>query len=494
MKKYILLIIAITVISVVQAQTLTVSAPSNVDVGEQFRLTYTVNTQDVKDFRAGKMPDAFEVLIGPNRSTQSSFQIINGHTSSTSSVTYTYILKANRSGLFSIPSAQVTTNDTTIISNGVTIKVQGKAEDERESQQGNLQTSNEEIRDAGSQISDSDVFFKVSASKTHVLEQQAILLTYKVYTIVSLTNLKGKSPDIKNCIIHELPQPEQKSFVVEQYDGKPYKTVVWSQYVLFPQVSGLIQIPSITFEGTIVKKNRNIDPFEAFFNGGNVYVEEKRQIIAPSIDLVVDPLPQRPANFSGGVGKFSITSEVNKKDANFEVGDTVIIRCIVSGIGNLSIVDMPIVNLPKEFKKVDVDATEQIGAPSEKGEEGKVCYDIKIVPLYGGKYEIPAPEFTYFDIQSKSYKTVKGKPMTVHVVGEPVNPSSLHESEESERNLSISSILQNHWKLILCAAIFALVYLIYSQWSTRRKDKETKKSEELLNTSKHDNKMPTLRK
>ena len=55
------------------SQTLTGSAPSHVSVGEQFRLTYTINTQNVSDFRAGDIPDELEVLIGPNRSMQSSY-------------------------------------------------------------------------------------------------------------------------------------------------------------------------------------------------------------------------------------------------------------------------------------------------------------------------------------------------------------------------------------------------------------------------------------
>ena len=89
------------------AQTLTGSAPSHVSVGEQFRLTYTVNTQNVSDFRAGNIPDEFEVLIGPNRSMQSSYQMINGHTSSSSSITYTYIVVATKNGSFTIPAAHV---------------------------------------------------------------------------------------------------------------------------------------------------------------------------------------------------------------------------------------------------------------------------------------------------------------------------------------------------------------------------------------------------
>ena len=90
------------------AQTLTGRAPSQVAVGEQFRLSYTINTQDVRGFRAGRIPDGFEVLMGPSTSTQSSFQMVNGHTSSTSSVTYTYILVANKNGTFTIGKASRT--------------------------------------------------------------------------------------------------------------------------------------------------------------------------------------------------------------------------------------------------------------------------------------------------------------------------------------------------------------------------------------------------
>ena len=107
------------------AQTLTGSAPSHVSVGEQFRLTYTVNTQNVSDFRAGNIPDEFEVLIGPNRSMQSSYQMINGHTSSSSSITYTYIVVATKNGSFTIPAAHVVVGGKSIASNTLKITVSG---------------------------------------------------------------------------------------------------------------------------------------------------------------------------------------------------------------------------------------------------------------------------------------------------------------------------------------------------------------------------------
>ena len=172
----------------VMAQTLTASAPSHVAVGEQFRLSYTVNTQNVSDFRVGDIPDAFEVLMGPSRSSQSSYQIINGHTSQSSSITFTYIVAAVKNGSFTIPAAHVTVEGKTISSNPLKITVSGQAQSGGQSSGSRRQQQMQpQPRAAGSPISGSDLFIKVSANKKRVYEQEPILLTYKVYTLVDLT-------------------------------------------------------------------------------------------------------------------------------------------------------------------------------------------------------------------------------------------------------------------------------------------------------------------
>ena len=186
-------------VSQARAQQLTGRAPSQVAIGEQFRLSDTVNTDDVKGFRAGNIPDAFDVLMGPSTSTQSSYQLVNGHMSSSSSVTYTYILSATKNGSFTIPAAQAQVGSKTIHSNEIHIKVSGQAQSN--GQQGRQQSrAGEEVRPAGSAISGSDLFIKVTASKQRVREQEPILLTYKVYTLVGLTQLNGKMADLKSFI------------------------------------------------------------------------------------------------------------------------------------------------------------------------------------------------------------------------------------------------------------------------------------------------------
>ena len=395
------------------AQTLTGSAPSHVAVGEQFRLTYTVNTQNASDFRAGDIPDELEVLIGPNRSMQSSYQMINGHTSSSSSITYTYIVSATKNGTFTIPAAHVVVGGKTIASNTLTIKVSGTAQSNSGgSSRQHRQEEAEEIRDAGSQISGSDLFIKVSANKKRVYEQEPILLTYKVYTLVGLTSLRGDMPDLKSFYTQEVSLPTQKSFSIETFNGRPYKTTTWSQYVMFPQMTGKLQIPSITFEGIVVQQNRNIDPFEAFFNGGSGYIEVKKKIVAPGIDIQVDPLPERPAGFSGGVGHFSVSASLNKTET--KANDPVTLRITISGVGNLKLVKQPQVELPKDFDKYEPKITDKTKLTSA-GIEGSMIYDILIVPRHQGHYELPPVSLTYFDTTAKAYKTVTSEPLTLDV-------------------------------------------------------------------------------
>ena len=394
----------------VVAQTLTGRAPSQVAVGEQFRLSYTVNTDDVKGFRAGNIPEEFDVLMGPSTSTQSSYQLVNGHMSSSSSVTYTYILMAKKNGSFTIPAAQAQVGGKTIHSSELHIKVSGQAQS---SQGGSRQSSpGEEIRSAGSAISGSDLFIKVSASKQRVREQEPILLTYKVYTLVGLTQLNGKMADLKSFYTREVPLPAEKSFKVENFNGRAYKTVTWQQYVMFPQATGKLEIPSITYEGLVVQRNRNVDPFEAFFNGGSGYIEVKKQITAPGITIQVDPLPQRPANFSGGVGQFNISATLDQPQV--KANNPVKLRVVVSGVGNMKLLKQPVVKFPKDFDSYDAKVTDNTKLTTQ-GLEGSIVYDYLAVPRHQGDFDIPAIEYTYFDTRSGEYKTVQTEAFKLHV-------------------------------------------------------------------------------
>ena len=398
----------------VAAQHISVSAPSHVAAGENFRVAYTINTSDVEEFRMGGVQDGLEVIAGPYTSSQSSYQMINGHTSSSSSVTITYTLYAAKNGSFTIGASHALAGGKRLSSRPVKIQVSGHAQRTNGAPNMHGQNSYDQphMRSAGSAISGSDLFIKVSASKKRVHEQEPILLTYKVYTQVDLTQLEGKMPDLKGFHTQEVPLPQQKTFHTETVNGRPYKCVTWSQYVMYPQMTGRLEIPSITFKGIVVQQNRNVDPMEAFFNGGSGYVEVKKDIKAPGITLQVDPLPQRPANFSGGVGKFNISASLDKKEV--KAGEPITLRVVVGGIGNLKLLKQPVVNFPKDFDKYDAKVTDKTRLTAN-GVEGNMVYDFLAVPRNQGSYTIPSVELTYYDTGKNAYKTIKTQPFKVEV-------------------------------------------------------------------------------
>ena len=398
----------------VDAQHLSVSAPAHVAAGENFRVAYTINTSDVEEFRMGGVQDGLEVIAGPYTSSQSSYQMINGHTSSSSSVTITYTLYAAKNGSFTIGASHAVVGGKRLSSRPVKIQVSGHAQRTNGAPNMHGQDSYDQphMRSAGSAISGSDLFIKVSASKKRVHEQEPILLTYKVYTQVDLTQLEGKMPDLKGFHTQEVPLPQQKTFHTETVNGRPYKCVTWSQYVMYPQMTGRLEIPSITFKGIVVQQNRNVDPMEAFFNGGSGYVEVKKDIKAPGITLQVDPLPQRPANFSGGVGKFNISASLDKKEV--KAGEPITLRVVVGGIGNLKLLKQPVVNFPKDFDKYDAKVTDKTRLTAN-GVEGNMVYDFLAVPRNQGSYTIPSVELTYYDTSKNAYKTIKTQPFKVEV-------------------------------------------------------------------------------
>ena len=415
-----------------------VSVPSHVSAGENFRLSYTINTQDVDDFRAGTIPSGLELIAGPYTSQQSSYQMVNGHTSSSSSITFTYTLYAAKNGTFTIPSAHARVNGHNIYSRAVRVTVSGKARNNGgapKMHQDDDRGQEPAMRAAGSAITSKDLFIKVTANKQRVHEQEPILLTYKVYTLVDLSQLEGKMPDLTGFHSQEIPLPQQKSFHIERVNGRAYRAGTWSQYLMYPQMTGTLKIPSITFKGIVVEENRNVDPFEAFLNGGSGYVEVKRNIVAPGLTVQVDPLPSKPADFSGGVGKFNISAQLSKKEVR--AGDPVTLRVVIGGTGNLKLIKQPVVNFPKDFDKYDPKVTDKTKLTSS-GVGGNMVYDFLIVPRNQGKYTIPSVTFTYYDTDANTYKTLKTTPFTITVA--PGDGKGSTESFDDPKDNDIHNI------------------------------------------------------
>ena len=162
----------------------TASAPDAVAVGDQFRLSYTVTTQKVRAFRAPSIK-GFDVLMGPSRSQQSSVQMINGQTTSTSSITFTYILMATAEGDFTIPGATITADGNQMVSNSVQVRVLPADQSANGASSGNGGKQSGDVASrasSGTSVSNSDLFITATASKMTVYEQVTTTVQITFYT------------------------------------------------------------------------------------------------------------------------------------------------------------------------------------------------------------------------------------------------------------------------------------------------------------------------
>lgn len=395
-----ILLITATATAIADNISFTASAPRSVVVGQQFRLTYQVNSANVSEPNIPNI-DNIRVLAGPYSSTQQSYQNINGKVSSSVQITFTYILVIDKEGEYNIPGSTITVEGNRVTSNSVKINVlPGNGNSARNQQQqyisnhlqgGNQQRANSE-----------DLFVLATLNKTRVYEQEAVLLTYKIYSDVGLRNLDNPMPELNGVIAQEIELPEERQFTTERYRDRNYNTLVWRQFVLFPQNDGTIEIPSLNYEATVAVNNH-----------WHSYMEVKREISSNPLTLQVEKLPEgKPASFSNGVGNFTISSEINKSE--FKTNEEFTLKIKVSGNGNMKLIKDPEIVFPDEFEVFDPVISNNFTLRSN-GYSGEKVYEYVITPRSSGSFTIPAARFTYFNISTGSYTTIESESYSIEV-------------------------------------------------------------------------------
>lgn len=413
-----LFIVAFVSIAVSAQVTVSVQAPRQAFAGRQIQITYVVNTQDIEDFQTGDFT-GFDVLYGPSVMRSSNVQIINGKMSKSVTASITYVIRADKAGTYKLPVGTAKVDGKNYKSNQVSIQVidngsAGSAQGQQGAQQQSpSQPNTVRTQSAGERISSSDLYITATASKHKLYEQESVLLTYKLYSLVSINSVMGEIPELDGFHTQEIPLPQQKTLKYERVNGKTYATVVWRQYVLFPQKTGKLTVPRVEFDCEVVQEDRSMDPFEAFFGGGSNMVRVNKKVAAPAVEFQVDALPSRPANFSGAVGSgFSISGSLTPEQV--DANDAISLRLVVNGTGNMKLIKAPTIQWPKDFESYDpkVNDKTKIGV---SGASGNVVYDYTAVPRHGGRYTIPPVEFCYYDTKSNSYRTLRTDSFSIKV-------------------------------------------------------------------------------
>lgn len=394
------------------------SAPEQVVMGRPFQLSYTVN-QAASNLRAPEFTD-FEHIAGPYSSQSSSTTFVNGKRTSSFTQTYTYTLLPKKEGTFTISPATIKVDGTQYTSNGVRITVLPPDKTDN---------NNSSPTSQNNAITEENIFVRTIVSKTKVHEQEALLLTYKLYfagvNVSQLTN-NTRLPEFKGFLKQELDLGQIQSNI-EHYNGRNYQTAVIYRTILFPQRNGELVIEPAQFEALLQVPNqapvRSI--FDDFFNS---YVNVTKKLQAPKVTIHVDPLPSKPAGFSGGVGeKFKISSKISSTD--IQVNEALTLTIDIQGTGNMKLLKNPDVDWPEGFEVYDP-KVENNFKTTTTGINGSKRIEFLAIPRARGTYNIPPIKFAYYDTQADSYKTLTTPGYTINVTrgSESNNDISTNES------------------------------------------------------------------
>lgn len=388
-------------------------APSQVQVGQQFQVSFSLTNAEGSDFSAPSFAE-FEVWGGPMAGQSYSYRSVNGKTSSVTTYTYDYVLSAKKTGRLRIPSASIKANGRVMRTAPLNISVSQS-----------VPTSSSTVASHSSaptptptsrrKVGEKDLFFSAELSSHQVYEQEPVMLTYKFHALpgVGLVNVAlRQKPDLKGFWTQEIELPRNLAPQVETRAGHQYRVGKNLEFLLFPQQTGKLAIPAINFDCEVMQNQGDFDEIEAFFRGAGSLSTHLRRTTQP-LTLEVLPLPTpRPTNFSGAVGHLTAKGQI--LGATPKTNDIATYRLTLKGTGNLKLIKAPNIKFPKEFDTYSPKLHEDIRT-SHEGLTGEIHFDYNFVPREVGTFTIPSVEFSYFDTQKKAYTTLRTQALTLSI-------------------------------------------------------------------------------
>lgn len=485
--------------SFAQDISFTASSPSVIGVGEQFSIKFTINSNNVSNFVAPTI-SGFNVLGGPSSSSVSSYSSVNGKITNNSSTTFTYVLMANREGSYTIGGAKIDVRGKTYTSNSLTIKVQkNPTQSQRAQRQGAYSPNQTQTQKPVTVLDDKALFIKAYANKSKAFIGEEVIITYKLYTLVNISEYQvNKMPINKGFWIEELDMSHDPTISTETIDGRRYQVATLRRVIAYPQEGGNLTIPPLDIDVVAHIATRNQrrvstgDPFfDSFFNdpffqsiGQAGYERIKKNIRSNKISISVQELPKTSSMFSGGVGKFQISSTANPLKC--KTNEAITLKYTISGSGNLSLIDRIDLKIPSDFDSYDPTINDQINK-THSGISGKRTFEYILIPRTQGEFTIPKVEFTYFDLNAKQYNTISTQEIKLSIEKGKEELSGLaqqmserekylkrdieHIYTKTPKFLSDKDIRYNStlfYIILILVPILSFGYILYKNYSNRK--------------------------
>ena len=401
MKRLIAILSALALALPLGAQSIKMDAPDLVAGDEQFNVSFTIEGEkEPSDFRWEPGGD-FKLVWGPQKGTARSINIINGKTTRSSTITYTYILLPLKEGTFILPPAEATIKGKKISSDSRSIQVLAGSG----ANQAAPSPKNEQRQPAGT-VSNSDIYMKLLLSKNSAVVGESLTATLKLYQRVNIAGFEdARFPSFEGFWSKETAAPSDIEFRRENVGGVIYNTAVLRSWSLTPQKAGTLAIDPAELVCLVNVREPSSGTgsiFDSFFMDD--YRTIRKRVSTPAVTVNVRALPPAPPSFGGGVGKFGMQASLSAD--SLKTHDAGSLRISISGTGNIALLEAPKVDFPPDFEVYDVKVSESAS--------GKT-FEYPFIPRSHGDFVIGPVEYSYYDIASGRYRSINSQPLNIHV-------------------------------------------------------------------------------
>ena len=366
-------------------------------INERLRIDFEMN-ENGDNFNPPQFTN-FQVVSGPQQSVSRSW--VNGVQSF--SKTYTYFLTPKTKGKITIGQAEITINGEVYKTTPISVEVTEAVK--KPNDPNNIDY-----------VIDGNIHLVAEISKTNPYLNEGITVIYKLYfrNPISVSDVSElESPSYADFWSHLINIPRAEINMRGTYKGEPYNEVVWRKAVLYPQKTGKLILPPLTLNLSLNVPSNRRDLF-----GRRILTQAQKMITTGQNTIRVKSLPEKnkPENFSGAVGQFDfdliLDKEALKASESFQA------KIKVKGKGNLKLFNLPTISVPNTLEVYEPEHDEQVKI-TLSGMQGTIEDNYTIVPQFQGKYPIPPVQFSYFDPQTASYKTLTSRDLIVDVFDGP---------------------------------------------------------------------------
>ena len=477
------------------------------DVGQRdyLQVQFIVeNAQQIEEFDPPADFPGFRIVEGPIQS--SGMSVINGNMSQYKGLSY--VLQPTHTGKFTIAGASAVVDGKKMRSNNIPVSVHaggtgaapssaspfggfpgaqpfgpdpfGAPAVPEAADRDDILKPNENVKEKIRK----NIFVKIQVDRNSCYVGEPIVATYKLYSRLNAESRVTKRPSLNGFSVYDMIDPSTDPVSVEKVNGKVFTVHTIRKTQLIPLQSGSIDLDPVEVENTIhfIKGGAHqevhhsgdrlrdlLDQLSGETNLGPV-VDENVTLDTKPLTITVKPLPEenKPANFNGAVGNFSI--EASLGNTVVAAQDEATLHVVVKGKGNLPVITAPVVEWPAGIDAFDPTAKEDVNkaiAPMS----GSKSFDYKFTARDSGRYVIPAINISYFDPTSQMYKSTGSEPMELRVTPAAKHPHG-PETAPASAPLPESPGIQKDILEIVVGILSCLAVLLVWQGLRRKKAAE----------------------